>query len=701
MTSSLQAKDCLCSRVVKVDALQKYHDIVTKSDIKPNVFAVFDEEGRFLDIVEARQAALFPGRMFSDLIVRKAAKPLSSNTSLNKVQARFDSEKCKFVTVINNKQFIGVISRLSLITALISQEKELQHQRNSLIEQLEVELNYRNLATVAFENISEGILITDAKAYIIHVNRGFTNTTGYDLEDVVGKTPAMLRSGGQGKKFYQSMWKTLIEIGSWKGELWNRRKNGDIYPEWLSVNAMYDSDNKVVNYVGVFSDIGSNKKLQEDLHQLAFFDPLTNLPNRRLLFDRLQQAMTSSERDHHHGGLFFIDLDNFKTLNDTKGHDFGDLLLQEVSQRLLLCVRKGDTVARLGGDEFVIMLKGLPNEITRAATQTKLIANKILINLNEVYTLEGFEYHGSASIGINLFCASKAPIEDLLKQADIAMYQAKSKGRNNLCFFDPVMQEDLNTRTDIERDIRLAIENNEFQLYYQLQLNSANQPLGAEALIRWIHPKRGIVPPLQFIPLAEETNLILPLGQWVIEAALAQLKTWEQNTLTRELTLSINVSANQFNQSDFVEQVQASIQKYAINPALLNLELTEGMLINDIDSIIIKMTALQAIGVHFELDDFGTGYSSLHYLKKLPLSQLKIDQSFVLDITTNSSDRVIAKTIIAMAQSMNLNVIAEGVETESQLAYLKEDGCNHFQGYLFGKPMPIKEFEASLMQGGF
>lgn len=285
----------------------------------------------------------------------------------------------------------------------------------------------------------------------------------------------------------------------------------------------------------------------------------------------------------------------------------------------MLCVRKGDTVARLGGDEFVVILQGLSSEITKAATQAEVVANKILTLLNKAYYLESLEYHGGASIGINLFSAGKSPIEDLLKQADIAMYQAKNKGRNNVCFFNPIMQEQLNTRADMERDIRTALKNEEFQLYYQVQVDSTHQPLGAEALIRWIHPKRGIVSPLQFIPLAEETNLILFLGQWVLETACAQLKAWEQNRLTQNLTLSINVSAKQFNQADFVGQVQVAIQKYAINPGLLKLELTESMLVNNVNIIIIKMRALQAIGIHFELDDFGTGYSSLQYLKQLPL----------------------------------------------------------------------------------
>ena len=696
MITELQIMDCLCQRILRVNALQKYHDVVTEDGIKPNAFAVFDDEDNFLDIVEARQAALFPGRVFSDLLVRRKAAPISPDTALDKIQARFEAEKCEFLSVINNNQFIGVISNLSLMNALIKQERKLQHERNALIKKLGVELNYRKLATLVFENTSEGILITDEKAQILHVNRGFTKTTGYELADAVGKTPSILHSGRQSDEFYQTMWKNLRETGCWEGELWNRRKNGDVYPEWLHINAVCDADNKIVNYVGVFSDLGPNKKLQQELHQLAYFDPLTNLPNRRLLFDRLQQAVISSTRNHLHGAILFIDLDHFKTLNDTKGHNYGDLLLHEVAQRLQLCVREGDTVARLGGDEFVIMLEGLHSKITPAASQAEAIANKILTILNQVYSLDKHEYHGSASIGIGLFCGSHTSIEDLLKHADTAMYQAKADGRNTLRFFDPAMQVTLETRSTVESDLRQALAQQQFTLYYQTQVDHSHRIFGAETLLRWEHPKRGLVSPGEFIPFAEETGLIIPIGNFVLKTACTQLKTWQANAQTRDLTLAVNISVRQFRHPDFVEQVRSVLEQTGANPNKLKLELTESIIISDLADTIVKMLALKTLGVCFSMDDFGTGYSSLTYLKRLPFNQLKIDQSFIRDIATDLNDTAIVKTIIVMATALGLDIVAEGVETEAQLDLLKQYGCPAFQGYLFSKPLPLAEFERLL-----
>ncbi len=414
--------------------------------------------------------------------------------------------------------------------------------------------------------------------------------------------------------------------------------------------------------------------------------------------DRLKQALASSARSGKEGALLFIDLDNFKTLNDTLGHDIGDLLLQQVAQRLQSCVREGDTVARLGGDEFVVMLEDLSKLSLEAAEETKNVGEKILALLNQQYQLGTHEYHNTPSIGATLFIDHREEIEDLFKQADIAMYQAKKAGRNTLRFFDPLMQDTINARAVLENDLRKALENRQFHLYFQIQVDNKRIPKGAEALIRWMHPERGLVFPLEFIPLAEETKLIVPIGEWVLDAACAQLKAWEQDALTCDLILSVNVSPQQFFHADFVDHVKAVIQRHAINPALLKLELTESMLLQNIEDIIATMNTLKAVGVRFSLDDFGTGFSSLQYLKKLPLNQLKIDRSFVSDLVANSSDKEIVCTIIAMAHNLNLDVIAEGVETEEQRQYLFNAGCSHFQGYLFSKPVPIDQFEALLRQ---
>ena len=434
------------------------------------------------------------------------------------------------------------------------------------------------------------------------------------------------------------------------------------------------------------------------LQSLATSDPLTRLPNRRLLLDRLKQAQAASARSGQSGALLFIDLDDFKSLNDTLGHDIGDLLLQQVGQRLELCVREGDTVARLGGDEFVVMLENLSGKELEAAAQAEAVGEKILAALNQPYRLAAHEYNSSPSIGITLFDGHRQSMDELMKQADIAMYQSKRAGRNTLCFFDPQMQDTINARVVLEGELRKALENGQFQLYYQIQMDSAYHPLGAEALIRWVHPEHGLVPPADFIPLAEQTGLILSIGQWVLEAACAQISAWQRDALTRDLVLSVNISARQFLQPGFVEQLQSVLQRHAVDPGLLKLELTESMLLENVEESIATMKALKDMGVRFALDDFGTGYSSLQYLKRLPLDQIKIDRSFVLDIVADSSDKMIVSTIIAMAQSLNLNFMAEGVETEAQRQFLTNSGCVLYQGYLFGKPVPLAEFESQLRQ---
>ncbi len=448
--------------------------------------------------------------------------------------------------------------------------------------------------------------------------------------------------------------------------------------------------------LGWFYDISNIKAAEEQIRQLAFHDPLTKLPNRLLLLDRLKQALAASARSHKSGAMFFIDLDNFKNLNDTLGHDTGDVLLQQVAQRLTDCIREGDTVARLGGDEFVVMLSDLSEQPVEAAEQAKAICKQIRVTLSKSYQFDKNIFRCTASIGITLFKDNKQSPDELMKQADIAMYQAKKAGRNTFQFFDRQMQENISSRVSLEGELHDALELNQFQLYYQIQVDSLNRPLGAEALIRWIHPERGMISPYHFIPLAEETGLILPIGLWVLETACAQLKAWQQDVCTCELVLAVNVSAKQFHQIDFVHQVQTTVQRNGINPSLLKLELTESLLQESIEETLSVMNTLQKIGVRFSLDDFGTGYSSMQYLKRLPLNQLKIDQSFVRDIAHDNNDKVIVRTIIVMARSLSMDVIAEGVETEEQRQFLMENGCSDYQGYLFGRPVPIDEFEKRL-----
>lgn len=548
------------------------------------------------------------------------------------------------------------------------------------------------VAATAFE-AREGMMITDPEGNIVRVNKAFSEITGYNGDDVIGKNPRFLASGRHDKIFYQEMWRAIIAEGSWRGEIWNRRSGGEIFPEWLTITAVKNDLGKTTHYVSTLTDISELKQHEERIHNLAFFDPLTHLPNRRLLQDRLEHAIATSQRQRHLGALLFIDLDDFKTLNDNRGHHIGDLLLIEVAERLHNSVREQDTVARLGGDEFIIVLEGLNISRNEAAAHARQIAEKILTNLNQVYLLEQREYFNTPSIGICLFGDVSVPTDELLKQADQAMYHAKAAGRNTLRFFDPEMQSMAAQRFALQHELREALQQQQFKLFYQPQTNTTGHVIGAEALIRWLHPQRGMVSPLEFIPLAEDSGLIVPLGNWILETACQQLVQWSKESTAAHLSIAINVSARQFQQHNFVEQLQQILTRTGADPHQLKLELTESMLVDNPEDITTKMDALKTHGIKFSLDDFGTGYSSLSYLKRLPINELKIDKSFVNDILTDPNDAAIARMIIRLAQSMELKVIAEGVETKEQRDWLEQEGCFKYQGYYFGRPMPVEKFD--------
>ncbi|MCK9635223.1 MAG: EAL domain-containing protein [Methylobacter tundripaludum] len=464
-----------------------------------------------------------------------------------------------------------------------------------------------------------------------------------------------------------------------------------------------DSDSIVSNtdLIGTFYDITDSNGVEERIRILAFYDPLTKLPNRRLLQDRIDQAIAASARSRQHGALLFLDLDRFKILNGTYGHNMGDQLLLEVTRRLQFCVREGDTIARLGGDEFVMILDALDQYAIKANAQAKKLAEVICEALAKPYHLlvpfnqpqATITYHSSASIGVVLFLGHESSTEELMKYADLAMYEAKHAGRDTVCVFDPGMQTDIMARASLEEDLHRGLQEKQFILHYQPQVDIHGRIIGAEALVRWQHPQRGMVPPADFIPLAEESGLILPLGLWVLETACAQLAAWAVRPETAYLTLAVNVSVHQFRQADFADQVLAVLDHTGADPCRLKLELTESLLVSNVEDIITKMTVLKAKGVSFSLDDFGTGYSSLTYLKRLPLDQLKIDQGFVRDVLIDLNDAAIAKMIIALAESMGLAVIAEGVESEAQRGFLAHHGCHAYQGYLFSKPIPLEQFD--------
>lgn len=570
-----------------------------------------------------------------------------------------------------------------------------EHQR----QQAETELT---LAASVFDNSQEGIMITDAQQVILRVNGIFARLTGYQPEEIVGKKPSILASGHHDAEFYRNMWECINRQKYWQGEIINRRKDGRLLPEWLTVTQVTNKAGQLTHYVGTFVDITDRKLNEERIFKLAFYDPLTELPNRRLLVDRLREALLANQRKQRFGALMFLDLDRFKILNDTQGHDLGDQLLIEAGKRITASVREEDTVARLGGDEFVILLEDLAEDESTAALYAQRIGNKVLNALSQIYLLHRFDqqgvasavkHHSSASIGITLFSGIEINCEDLLRQADMAMYQAKQAGRNTLCLFDPDMQSSLNRRAELEADLRFALHNDQLRLTYQIQVDQSGQPVGAEALLRWEHPMRGLIEPMEFVPLAEESGLIVAIGSWVLIEACKTLNAWAEHPATAALTLSVNVSAKQLGQADFIEQLQDIIENTGANPQRLKLEITESTILDNLENTIWIMLKVRQLGLSFAMDDFGTGYSSLSYLQRLPLAQLKIDRSFVHDLQEGSNDAAIIRTILALGKSLDLEVVAEGVESVSQHQYLLKNGCRLFQGYLFGKPCFLDDFQ--------
>jgi diguanylate cyclase (GGDEF)-like protein/PAS domain S-box-containing protein len=512
----------------------------------------------------------------------------------------------------------------------------------------------------------------------------------WTVDATVGKTRWALGSINMSEADWEAHRETLLAHREFRElELCDVDAQGRVYWRSISGTPVFDAQGQFQGYRGVGRDITARKVAEEKIEKLAFYDVLTGLPNRRLLVDRLQHALASVDREGG-GALLFLDLDNFKDLNDTHGHDVGDLLLQQVARRLQECVRGADTVARFGGDEFVVMLQGLAHAPAESARQAEQVARKVIASLNQPYMLGAVEHHSTPSVGVTLLVVESTTVDEVLKQADLALYEAKAAGRNTLRFFDPAMQALVAQRTAMELELRHGLSRQELVVYYQPVVDVAGRMVGVEALVRWLHPQRGLVSPIEFIPVAEQTGLIIPLGAWVLEAACQQLARWAESSSTAALTIAVNVSARQFRQPDFAQQVQDILRKTGADAKRLKLELTESLLLSDTQDAIAKMSTLQRFGVGFALDDFGTGYSSLSYLKLLPLQQLKIDQSFVRDVLTDPNDAAIARTVLALGKSLGFSVVAEGVETEGQRIFLRENGCTLFQGYLFGKPVPVQ-----------
>ncbi len=583
--------------------------------------------------------------------------------------------------------FLSMLS-LQLDAALETRDK----QKNQELKTLDT-----TLAATAFDS-QDAILITDASAIILKVNKAFCDITGYNKEELIGQRTSILRSERHNEKFYFEMWQHLLNKGFWRGEIWNKLKNGDSSPQWQSITSVRDSDGNLTNYIASFQDISERKMAEQRIERLAFYDNLTGLANRTLLIDRLRLELATARRQDAYGALLFLDIDRFKHINDSLGHPIGDRLLQKVARRIESEIRSVDTAARLGGDEFVVALPNLSKiHINEAAYTAQRIAEKIRAAIEQPYSLEGHDYHFTPSIGIALFPEQDDDENDILKHADTAMYKAKSQGGNQIRFYMPEMQIAADERLTLEKDLRQAIANKEFELLYQPQMNNTGRIIGTEALIRWNHIERGQINPTAFIPLAEETGHISAIGRWVLRTAIHQLGQWQLSKLwQQDCTIAINVSPKEFHQTNFVPDVKRLISEAGVAPSRIKLEITESSVIADIEDTIVKMETLKKLGVKFSIDDFGTGYSSLSYLKRLPISQIKIDQSFVKDIHTDPNDAAIVETIISMARHLGLDVIAEGVETQEQLDFLKAQGCNKYQGYFFSRPLSTASFSELL-----
>lgn len=542
------------------------------------------------------------------------------------------------------------------------------------------------------ENTSEGIMVTDLEGYIIRVNKGFLLMSNFSEEEVIGKNPNILKSGRHSNDFYKDMWDALINIGSWSGEIWNRRKDGAIYPKWLTINTIKDSGGSPLYYIGLLTDITKLKEVENELNHLAYYDSLTGLPNRALFYERLLQSIKFNKRYRSNLAVFFIDLDRFKNINDTMGHSIGDELLMEVATRIKNRIRESDTVCRIGGDEFLIILDKFNN-----IDDVAMVATDIINVIEEPIVLLDKEIKCSASLGISLFPEDDDTPEGLMRKADSAMYQAKDSGKGVYKFFSQDM-EDLNTaKLDLEIQLRKALEDNQFELFYQPQidikkyLQKEYSVVGCEALIRWRSEENKIIPPDLFIPIAEETGMIIPIGKWVIETACATGFKWYAEG--NPIRISVNVSSIQFEDPDFISYLDEALNKSGLPPHLLHLELTESMLLNNLKDTIDLLNAIKTRGILFSIDDFGTGFSSLSYIKELPASNLKIDKGFIFKMDNSDQDKALVKVIISIAKTFGMKSLAEGVETLEHLNLLNQMGCEEIQGYYISKPLPQKDFE--------
>lgn len=545
------------------------------------------------------------------------------------------------------------------------------------------------LAAVAFQTI-DSIMITNKKGKIVRVNKSFSDITGYSEAEALNQKPSLLHSGMHDEDFYAAMWDDIVSKGTWAGDIWNKKKNGNVFPCWLSINTVRDKNDKITHYIGIFRDISEKKQHEDNIHRLAFYDPLTELPNRRLYSEKIKKSISLCQRLKVYGALMFIDLDRFKTINDSLGHSIGDKLLVAVSKRLSSVLREEDFLARLGGDEFLLITTELGINLSNAVKNAEKFAQKVIAMFDKPFSIDGHELNTSPSIGVAIFPNEEDNEEDLLRQADNAMYLAKKMGRNTVRFFNPSLQAEADKWLEMEKALRQAMKENQFVLHYQPQFNSCGESYAVEALVRWESPEKGLVPPNDFLPICEDTGLILELGNWVLKESCQQMSEWKKLDSSIS-TMSINVSASQFMNPEFESEILAALKAPGLSPEMIELEVTESLLLNNIEDVSAIMSRLKKIGVRFSIDDYGTGYSSLAYIKKLPINKIKIDQTFVRDVLIDKDDACIVESTIMMAKRMGLDIISEGVETKEQMDFLENLGCTHFQGFLFSKGVPADE----------
>lgn len=696
MTKSLKAGDCLCQEWAQVDAYQRYRDIIQSSN-EPNlakVFAVFSEEKKFLGLVEDRQAALFPGRIFADLLIRRQPSVLSPDTDLATVLQRLGEERCDYLPIAKpDGNIYGVISQVSIFSILTQRERALNADRDRLIGELQSELENRKIAASVFDATSEGIMVTDAHLCIIMINQSFARTTGYPEDEVIGQSPQLLKSGRHDSGFYQEMWRALSEQGSWEGEIWNRRKNGEIYPEWLHINAIRDDKGTVRYYAGVFSDITQHQDLRAKLLHLAYYDVLTNLPNRQLFLDRLNHTVTQSNRTGDRFSILFIDLDRFKDINDTLGHSFGDKFLTAVGNRLRNAMRESDTVARIGGDEFTVILQNTYELADISAAAEKLLAALVSSPLN----IDGRELFIAASIGVSRYPDDGDDAEALLINADAAMFRAKEQGKGRVRFFSPEMHSRFAERLEIGNALRQALAVDALWLAWQAQVSLPDGHIvGAEVLARWDGVDGLAIAPSVFIPIAEEIGLISVIGDWALRS-MCSLGSELSHKDKANFRIAVNFSPLQL-KSGGHQSIMETLTAAGFDPCSLEIEITESALSPKYENMPEFLKTLGENGIEVAIDDFGTGYSNLANLKNLQIQKLKIDRSFVSNLSASTNDQQIVSAIISMAHTLGLKVLAEGVETLEQAKILSELGCDMAQGFYFSRPITFDAFKQLISQ---